>query len=69
MPASLLASWALLAKHKQASDMFSQLMSETCFMSVRNSPSTPNSGKFAILNLSLAVIQIPDLTSRGTCQR
>jgi hypothetical protein len=60
----LLASWALLAKHKQASDMFSQLMSETCFMSVRNSPSTPNSGKFAILNLSLAVIQNsgPDIT-------
>jgi len=53
----LLATWALLAKHTQASDMFSRLMSAPCFMSVRNSPSTPNSGKFAILNLSLAVIQ------------
>lgn len=53
----LLATLAMLAKHEQASGMFSQLMSATCFMSVRNSPSKPNSGKFAILNLSLAVIQ------------
>jgi hypothetical protein len=53
----LLATWAVVTGNQQASDMFSRLMSAPCFISVRNSPSTPNSGKFAILNLSLAVIQ------------
>jgi hypothetical protein len=51
-----LATWAVVTGNQQASDMFSRLMSAPCFVSVRNSPSTPNSGKFAILNLSLAVI-------------
>lgn len=51
-----LALWAM-ARHQRASMTFSRLMSAPCFVSVRTSPSTQNSGAFAIFSLVLAVIQ------------